>query len=258
MSQTVVLLHAFPLDHRMWADQVAGLAAAGHQVLALDLPGFGGTALPDVDPSLDVVAEAIAQRLADEGIDHAVLVGLSLGGYVVMAMIRGALMRARAESLDALILCDTKASADAPEAVSNRLRLADAVQADPGNCGRILRQAVLPGLFGQTTHANRPEVVDMVGGWLDQADPSSVAWYQRAMAARPDSHDLLRSLSAPALVLWGSEDALSPSAEQATMLAALGSARESVIEGVGHLSAVEDPAAVTAQLQEFLGSLPRI
>lgn len=264
MTAVVVLLHAFPLDHRMWAAQQQGLAAAGWPAVALDLPGFAGTPLLDAEPSLEPVADAIAQHLAADGIDHYVLVGLSLGGYVAMAMARRALARGQAAAIDGLILCDTKASADTPTAVANRIRLAesvldDSVLAEPGRCGRILRQALLPGLLGATTHASRPEVLAQVGGWLDEAEPATVAWYQHAMAGRPDSHQVLRDLAVPTLVLWGDEDTLSPQDEQASMLAVLARGRESIIEGVGHLSAVEDPMAVTESiLAALVGSSDRV
>jgi pimeloyl-ACP methyl ester carboxylesterase len=252
MSATLLLLHAFPLDHRMWAEQERAATEAGWRVIAPDLPGFGGTGLLPSEPGLDAVAANLLDRLAEDGVDHAVVAGLSLGGYVAMAMIRMATMRGCPEFVDAVMLCDTKASADGPEAVRNRMRLAEAVTADPVDSGRILRQAILPGLLGQTTHATRPEVVAVVGGWLDAARPETVAWYQRAMAARPDSHGTLRSLQAPALVLWGSEDSLSPQAEQSSMLDALNHGQEAIIDGVGHLSAVEDPAAVSEGMLSFL------
>lgn len=255
MSGTLVLLHAFPLDHRMWAGQERAATEAGWRVIAPDLPGFGGTTLLAAEPSLDDVAAHLLSRLAEDGVEHAAIGGLSLGGYVAMALIRMATMAGRAELFDAVILCDTKASADGPEAVRNRLRLAEAVTADQVDSGRILRQAVLPGLLGQTTHATRPEVVNVVGGWLDEARPETVAWYQRAMAARSDSYDALRSLQVPALVLWGAQDTLSPKAEQSAMLEALSRGQEAVIDGAGHLSAVEDPDAVSESLLQFLCSM---
>lgn len=255
MSGTLVLLHAFPLDHRMWAEQERAAAEAGWRVIAPDLPGFGGTSLLTAEPSLDAVAAHLLDRMAKDGVKHAVVAGLSLGGYVAMAMMRLATITDRPGFFDAVILCDTKASADGPEAVRNRIRLAEAVNAVGIDSGRILRQAILPGLLGQTTHSTRPEVVNLVGGWLDEARPETVAWYQRAMAARPDSHDTLRSLRVPTLVLWGSEDSLSPKTEQASMLDALSLGQEAVIDGVGHLSAVENPDAVSARLVNFLGSL---
>lgn len=250
MSPVAVLLHAFPLDHRMWDAQRDALQAAGWGVLAVDLPGFGGTDLPAQPPSLTVVADVLRQRLMIEGIDRVLLAGISLGGYVAMAM-----LRQQPEICAGVILCDTKATADTDEGRANRLRIADAVEADPSGVGRLLRLAVLPGVLGTTTHASRPEIVSGVGAWMDESPAASVAWYQRAMAERPDSHDVLAGIEVPALVLWGEEDQLSPASEQASMLQALRRGQEAIIPMAGHLSAVEDPGAVSRAMVSFAEAL---
>ncbi len=194
----LVLLHAFPCDGRMWAPQAEAAVAAGWRVLVPDLPGFGEATLPAGDPSLPVVAESVIGMLEERGIDRCVLGGVSLGGYVAMEVLR------TSPSLVAgLVLCDTKASADGPEARANRERLAGLALEAGAGVGRLLEQAVLPGLLGDSTRAHRPDVVERVRGWLHQADASAVAWYQRAMAERPDSLSDLADVDPPTLVVWG-------------------------------------------------------
>lgn len=248
MSPAVLLIHAFPCDHRLWAAQVESLD--GWRVLAPDLPGFGGTELLDAEPSLPAVADWLLGLLRREGIDRLAVGGISLGGYLVME-----LLRREPELFAAVLLCDTKASADSPEAAANRERLAAAVTAEPQACGRILRQSVLPSLLGRTSLDSRPEVVGMVAGWLDEAPAASVAWYQRAMAKRPDSLEVLSQVDVPALVLWGDEDALSPEGEQRSMLSALPRGSAAVIEGAGHLAPVERPEAASRAISDFLAQM---
>jgi pimeloyl-ACP methyl ester carboxylesterase len=243
----VVLLHAFPCDSRMWAPQTEALRAAGFRVLVPDLPGFGRSVLLDDDPSLVRVAGSILRAVESRGVDRFVLGGVSLGGYVAMAMVA-----ARPELVLGLALCDTKATGDSPAASENRERLAQMCLDAPDETARILEQAVLPGLLGDTTRAGRPSVVVDVRSWLADARPETVACYQRAMAARPDSRDVLAQVSAPSLVVWGDEDALSPREEQDLMLASLSDAKLVVVEKAGHLANVERPDAVTAALLGFL------
>lgn len=243
----LVLLHAFPCDGRMWLPQAEAAADEGWRVLVPDLPGFGRSALPAQGPSLDVVADAILGALDERDISRCVLGGISLGGYVSMAI-----ARVRPECVAGLVLCDTKATADGDAARENRERLARMVEEAPADTARILEQAVLPGLLGDTTREQRPEVVDLVRGWLDAASPETVAWYQRAMALRPDSLHLLRDLDVPTLVVWGDEDALSARAEQELMIASGSDTDLAVVTGAGHLSNVEDPDAVSAALVSFL------
>jgi pimeloyl-ACP methyl ester carboxylesterase len=255
MAPTVVLLHAFPLDKRLWDDVVDAIADAGWDVVVPDLRGFGESAYgedgPDDDPTLTWMARDVLGILDRIGVNSAVVVGLSLGGYVAMELVRQ-----DASRIAGLALIDTKASADTDEARANRLRVADQVL-EAGSTVALAR-AMLPGLLGATTHAERPEVVERVRGWIEEADPAGVAWAQRAMAARPESFADLASLSVPALVLWGAEDTLSPRGEQELMAEALRDARGVEIPGSGHLTAIEDPAAVVAALVPFLADVRRL
>ena len=243
----LLLLHAFPCDSRMWQPQARAAADAGWRALALDLPGFAGSALPQGEPSMEAVAASVLGELEGRDVSRVVVAGVSLGGYVAMELVRQ-----RPSMIAGLVLCDTKATADSQEARDNRERLARMVDEAPGDCGRILEQAVLPGLLGGTTRAERPDTVALVRGWLNEAPAATVAWYQRAMGRRPDSLRDLADLGAPTLLVWGEEDALSPRSEQEAMLQSLGDARLVVVPRAGHLANVEDPDAVSRPLVEYL------
>lgn len=180
VGPVVVLLHAFPCDRTMWDRQGSALVDAGWRVLAPDLPGFGDSALPDAEPSLTSVVESLAASLLDRSVDRCVLVGLSVGGYLIMEW-----LRRHPEMVAAIALCDTKASADSDEAQAGRRSMAAAVEADPQACGLVLRERVLPVIVGTSTTDSRPDIVGSVVRWMDSAEASTVAWYQRAMAARP-------------------------------------------------------------------------
>ncbi len=254
MAPTVVLLHAFPLDKRLWDGVVDAVADADWDVVVPDLRGFGesryGEDGPDDEPDLGLVAHDVLAVLDRVGVQSAAVVGLSMGGYVAMELLRRAPRR-----VAALGLLDTKATADAVEARENRLRVAEQVLA--AGSTEVLARAMVPALLGATTLATRPEVVEQVRGWVEQADPAGVAWAQRAMAARPDSLDDLRAYRGPALVLWGAEDTVSPRPEQDLMLAALRDGRAVEVRDAGHLTAVEDPGAVVEALVRFLGDARR-
>jgi pimeloyl-ACP methyl ester carboxylesterase len=250
-GQPVVLLHAFPMDHCLWSAQRQALAQAGYRVITPDLPGFGGSALPPTPPSLDTMADAVAELLDHLGIERAVVGGLSMGGYVTMA-----LLRRHPDRLSAIVLADTKAAADAPEAAANRETVAAAVEAAGTAAGTA--DGMLPNLLGATTWASRPEVVATVRRWIGAQPAAGVAWAQRAMAARPDSLTDIGAFGRPVLVLYGCEDTLSPAADAAAMAEAArsgGGATVVEIPAVGHLSAVEDPDAVTHTLLGWLATL---
>jgi pimeloyl-ACP methyl ester carboxylesterase len=251
----VVLLHAFPLDHRMWSD-VAELMVGEPTVLAPDLPGFGSSpsgeslvgADGDATPSIEAMADAVAQALDARGVTRAVVGGLSMGGYVALA-----LAERHPGLVAALALCDTKSTADADEARANRLRVASTVEAD-GTVDAVLGMRTT--LVGATSRGTRADLVERVAGWIADQAPAGVAWAQRAMAARPDRTAVLATFEGPALVAVGAEDDLTPFAAAQHMAAALPGATLVEVPRAGHLSAVENPeplAAALTQLRERTG-----
>ncbi|GAA4218731.1 alpha/beta fold hydrolase [Streptosporangium album] len=242
----VVLLHAFPLSSAMWLAQRESLGAVC-KVITPDLRGFGGSVLAEDEPSLDVMADDVVRLLDHEGVDRAVVGGLSMGGYVTMA-----LCRRHPDRVLGVILADTKASADPEAARASRERIAVAVL-DGGTS--ILVEEVLPTLVGTTTVQRRAMVFGRVRGLVQSAPPKAVAWAQRAMAGRPDSFDTLRGLKVPALVIVGEEDGLTPLADAETMVEAVPDGRLTVIGKAGHLSAVEQPEAFNRAVAGFIAEL---
>lgn len=230
----LVLLHAFPLSGAMF-DEVA--LRMGRRLIVPDLRGFGASSLPaDDEPSLDLMADDVADLLDQLGIDKAGFAGLSMGGYVTMAM-----LRRHPERVAGIVLMDTKASSDTPEAAANRHRMAENVL----SIGARAVRPMLDSLIGQTTHTDRPEVVRRVAGWLDGVRPEGVAWAQRAMAARPASVETLAQAGVPGAVVVGSEDVLSTVDDAHVMADALGDdTKVHVIPDAGHLTAVETPDVV--------------
>ena len=243
-GRPLVLLHAFPLSSAMWLEQRNGLSDVA-RVVTPDLRGFGGSQLPDEAPSLDAMADDVVAVLDSLSLDRVVLGGLSMGGYVAMALLRRA-----PERVDALVLADTKASADPPAARENRERIASTVLEEQSP--RVLLDDVLPTLVGETTVRERPMVHGRVRALVEGAPPAAVAWAQRAMAARPDSLDTLRGVDVPALVVVGAEDALASAADAQAMVDALPRGRLVTIPRSGHLSAVETPEEFTSAVRELL------
>lgn len=251
-GRAVVLLHAFPMDSALWAAQRRPLAQAGFRIITPDLPGFGGSAVAPVAPSVDVMADAVAELLDQLGIDQAVVGGLSMGGYVTMAMLRRHPAR-----VSGIILADTKASADTAAAAAVRQAVASSVEESGTAAG--IADGMLPNLLGRTTRESKPEVVAAVRRWIRAQPAAAVAWAQRAMAARPDSLSDIASFGGPVLVIYGSEDTVSPAADAIAMAdaARAGGSPTHVVEiaAAGHLTAVEDPAAVTRAIQGWLASI---
>jgi pimeloyl-ACP methyl ester carboxylesterase len=245
----VVLLHAFPLDGRMWAPQAEALAGTGtYQVILPDLRGFGAAKEQVVEEAgMDLLADDLARLLDERGLDRVVLGGLSLGGYVALAFVRR-----HADRLSGLLLLSTRAGADAEEARAKRLAMADRVLAE-GN--GFVPEVMLPRLLGPTTLKGRPELVQRVTSLIAEQDPRAVAAAQRGMAARPDSSDVLGSIAVPTLVVTGEEDKLTGPDEGRELAAGIPGARFLLVEQAGHLVNLERPEVVNEALLDFVAPI---
>lgn len=224
MTTGLLLIHAFPLDARMWGD-----LAAGSNVIAPDLPGFGGSpAVPDDVMTMAAAAARCLDALDSAGLDRAVVTGLSMGGYVALELWREA-----PERIAGLVLANTKAEADTSEAADNRRALAARLRSE----GNVLVEAPPPLLGEHADDALRARV----RGWIADQSPEAIAAAALGMASRPDSVDDLPRISVPALVITSDLDALIPAAATAPMADLIPGAKLATIEGVGHLSNVEAP-----------------
>jgi pimeloyl-ACP methyl ester carboxylesterase len=244
---TLVLLHAFPLDASMY-DAVREPLSSVCDLVTPDLAGFGGRVLPVQPPSLDVYADELAALLDENGLEDVVLGGTSMGGYTAMAF-----LRRHPGRVTGVVLLDTKASADAPEAVQGRLGMASRLDAE-GTPDALL-EATFPKLIGATSFERRPAVVADLRGRVEAAPPAAAAWAQRAMAGRADSLDVLRATAVPSLVVVGEEDVLSPPDDARAMAQALPDADLVVLPSVGHLTPLEAPAEVAEAIAGFLRRL---
>jgi 3-oxoadipate enol-lactonase len=241
----VVLLHAFPLNRSMWEPQIAALFGECRCVVP-DLRGFGDS--PTSGPySMDILADDVIVLLDALQIERAVIGGLSMGGYVAFNIFRRYRRRVRA-----LLLADTRATADSTEARHKRDDLIAVARAE--GAGAIAERQIT-GLIGKSTREKQPELVDRIRAGMARESADGMVGALQAMKERVDSSDLLASIDVPTLVVVGEEDVITPVKEARAMHAAIAGSRLEIIPGAGHLSNMERPAAFNAGLSDFVGSL---
>jgi 3-oxoadipate enol-lactonase len=241
----VLLVHGFPHNGSLWAPQLGALVGRG-RCLAPDLRGFGRSS---VRPpwSMDRFADDLAALLDVARVDRAVVVGLSMGGYITMAF-----WRRHRERVRALVLAGTRAGADSAEAVEKRRELARVARTrGPG----AVADAMLPGMVGKTTREKHPEVAESVHAMLASAPVEGIVGALEAMIGRPDSTPTLATIDVPTLVVVGEEDALTPVKEAEFLRDRIRGARLEVIPSAGHVCNLERPASFNHVLSEFLGVL---
>lgn len=244
-GDAIVFVHGFPHRRSMWASQIEALAEQA-RCLTVDLRGFGESA-PGDSPSMDTYADDVIALLDERKVNRAVICGLSMGGYVAFALWRRYPARVRG-----LVLMDTKAGADTPEAAEKRKGMIE--QAKQRGSAAVA-DAMITGMVGKSTRAKCPEVVDAVHRMLESAPVPGIIGALQAMITRPDSTPTLATIDVPTMIIVGSEDTLTPPKEAEAMHAGITGSRLEVIEGAGHVSNLERPAAVNHVLSEFLASI---
>lgn len=246
-GRTVVLLHAFPLCNAMWRHQAAAISSS-HQVLMPNYRGFGESSPFKQEPSIDRLADDVASLLDSLKIaTPVVLGGLSMGGYVALAV-----ARKYPERLRALILADTRGEPDDEPAKAGRDKLIDSMRTQSA---RELIDQLLPKLLSAETRANRPDIVEEVRRMAAVQTPEAIIAALKVLRNRPDASPTLANIRIPTLVLVGSEDSLTPPTMAEALANAIAGARIARIPGAGHLSNLEQPELFNAALREFLDSL---
>lgn len=253
-----ILLHAFPLDSRMWVPVADLLRGAGHEVLLVDLGGLGESQIPAAEPSVDVLATQAVEALDARGWDRAHVTGISMGGYVALAM-----LRLYPEHVANLGLISTKASMDSPAKRAERLDQATSMDA---SAVAVLARSMSVSLLASDTQGSASLVAEsaasqsaQVSSWIGSQAPKAIAWCLRAMATRPDSLGTLRTAGwRRVAIVCGEADAITTSDDARQMLAACLDAGAKpelhLLPEIGHLSAVQAPAAVAAALASLADS----
>ena len=234
----LLLLHAWPLDAGMWEPQVAS-APPGLQVAAPNHPGFGGSESAGDVMTMAAAAERALLALDQAGIERAVVCGLSIGGYVAFELWRQARNR-----IAGLILANTRAVADTPEAAQGRQILAERLRTE----GNFLAEDP-PGLLAPDAPDELRERVRRI---IAAQPAEAIAAAALGMAERPDSTPDLGGIDVPTLVVTSTADQLIPPEASAEIAARIPGARLETIDGVGHLTNLEAPETFDRLLWDHL------
>jgi 3-oxoadipate enol-lactonase len=244
-ANVLVLLHAFPLTSDMWEPQIDSLPD-GWRALAPDFRGFGSSEPdgPSTVPSIDDYADDVLAVLDQAGIASACVAGLSMGGYVALALIRKAPDRVKG-----LVLADTRAEADSDAARASRDAMLATLAA--GGVPAVV-DLMLPGLLGVTSRESRPALVRRVRS-LGLAQPAgAVRCAIDRLKTRPDATGQLVGIACPTLVIVGEEDQITTPDVARQLHERVAGSQLAVIPRSGHLSNLEQPEAFNDVLYGFL------
>lgn len=229
MKSNILLLPGLLNDASVFTEQIAALSTVasvevGDLTIVETISGLAA----------DVLKEATAKRF--------VLLGLSLGGYVAFEI-----MRQAPERVVGLVLMDTTARPDTPEASAKREALIKLAASDLD----AVTEQLLP-LLSHPERMNLPAVRGNIQSMASGLGKEVFERQQRAIMGRPDSRPTLRNIACPTLVICGQDDLITPP-ELATEIAnGIKHAKLEIIAQCGHLSTLDQPEIVCSLLLEWI------
>lgn len=230
---TVLLLHAFPLDARMW-DETRRELGEELAIVAPTLPPEGG------GRTLATWADAVLGLVEGE----VVPVGVSMGGYLAFELWRQA-----PERISGLVLSDTRAGPETDEGRAGRERTIELIR-ERGATG--LWEEMEPKLFSPGAE---PEVVERARSIALERNPGDLVTCVEAIRDRPDSRPTLPTIDVPTRVLVGEKDELTPPPEAAAIASGIAGAKLVAIPESGHLPPLERRGAFRASLRALLAEV---
>lgn len=249
----VVLVHAFPIDGRMWDRMAEKLNAqldqdaelSGLPVYGFSMPGTPGVPVPSEEESgprtedgayaqaLDRLSQAMIDKLHELGYEKAIWVGLSMGGYVVLRVHSLA-----PQAVAGLALCDSTPAADSPQARAGRLSIAHNAEGEMG--AEAVMKFARPSEHDSAVKKSA-DFIDTFTQWIHEQPVEGLAWRERMAAGRPDQFDSWDSLRVPTLVVSGELDPSSSPAVMKPFAERVHGALFVEIPDTGHFTAFEQP-----------------
>lgn len=227
----MVLIPGLLCSARLYAEQIPVLWRFGPVMVA--------------DHRRDDTVAAIAARILAAAPPHFALVGLSMGGYLALEV-----MRQAPDRVARLALLDTNARGDAPETSERRQRQIELAQ--NGRLGEIVDQQ-LP-LFVHRDRRGDASLIEIVRLMAEETGAEAFVRQQRALMRRADLRPHLAAIHCPTLVLVGDGDELTPPTLAKEIAGSITGARLVVVPASGHLSTLEQPVAVNTALVEWMAA----
>jgi pimeloyl-ACP methyl ester carboxylesterase len=237
----IVLLHGFIESRRIWNDFASKLSEE-FKVILIDLPGHGDSEVIAEIHTMSLMAEAVNAVMNDAGVENAVIVGHSMGGYVSLAF-----AELYPEKVNGVVLFHSQAAPDSEEAKVNRQRTIKIVEQ---NRAGFIKQFI-PDLFNQRLVGNYTDSVKFLIDEASRMTPSGITAAIAGMRDRKGGLDFLNDASVPFLFIVGKQDSRIPSKlvlEQATIPL---HAEILILDNVGHMGYIEAPEVTFQGIRHF-------
>jgi pimeloyl-ACP methyl ester carboxylesterase len=240
----VILLHGFGEDGNIWKYQF--FAFPQHRLLVPDLPGSGKSKMWDA-MSVDNLAQIIEQWINALGIEKAVLIGHSMGGYIALSF-----AEQFPEKLAGWGLFHSTTFADSDEKIENRRKGIQFIQQHGASA---FLETTLPNLYGSPFKAQNPDAIQEHLALTNNFSPEALVSYYEAMIAREDRTLVWQHSQVPVLIIAGAFDQLIPLNDNLKQASLPQLSYIHVLRQSGHMGMVEEPEPTNAMITEFLNGI---
>lgn len=243
----LLFIHGYPLSRRIWDSQLDGLSDIA-TIIALDLRGHGESFPFEGNYSIDLLADDCIEVLKDLHIPSPIVVcGLSMGGYVTLA-----LYRRNPQLFKAMILTSTRPGPDTEAGKASR----DASIKNVKEHGaHYIAVNMIQKILSPVTSKSKPELVTKVKSMMASTSVQGIIGALQAMKNRSDSTPLLPMISCPTLIIHGQDDQLIPIEEAELMYEKIPNSKLVKLSAAGHLPCLEQPGEFNMAIRNFLKSL---
>lgn len=237
----LVLLHGFPMDHRVWEKSSQHLSTY-FKTICIDLPGFGNSDVLDEIHSMSIMAQAVQAVLDQEKIEKCVVLGHSMGGYVSLEF-----AKQFPERLKGLILLHSQAAADDESAKKNRNNAIKAVNENK----EAFIIPFIDGLFSDQFTQKHPEKIQFIKEICLSQKVDAISAALAGMRDRADQLELLKRIHVPVLFILGKEDKRMPFDKIMLQATLPEHAELLILDKVAHFGFMEKPQIVGMTIGQF-------
>lgn len=245
----VVFIHGFPFSHEMWKPQL-DVMDKRFRAIAYDIRGHGDSYVGDGQYTIEGHVDDLIALLDHLKIQKAVLVALSMGGYITLRA-----LERNPERFRAAVLCDTRSEADGNEGKFKRFASIVAVKK---NDSAAFADGFVKNVFAAETFQKNPKAIDQIHTTIRRTPELSIAGTQLALASRTDTTASLPNIKIPVLILVGELDVTTPPAASQAMRDRIHGSELHIIPHAAHMSNIENPEFFNERLLGFLDRVAAI
>ena len=239
----VVFIHGFPFSHEMWKGQL-DVVAKEFRGIAYDIRGHGASYVGDGQYTIEGHVDDLIALLDHLKVPKAVIVGLSMGGYITLRA-----LERNPERFRAAILCDTRSDADSNE---GRLKRFASIASVKRNGSAAFADEFVKNVFAEESFQKRPDAIEAIRTIIRRTPELSIAGTLLALASRTDTTASLSNIKIPTMILVGQLDVTTPPSASQAMHEQIPSSEFHIVPHAAHMSNIENAAFFNEKLMAFL------